>query len=399
VQGNGRGTPDDTPVACIDAETLAAWADGSLPRAEAAVVETHLADCERCTAMLATFARTIPDAPVTEPLWKRWHLRWLIPVATAATVAALWVLVPSPESTQMRATGTVARRDAQAAIESQASAPSGAPQLATPSETKEQEARLRVAQSKSADAVAKREAPSTAPGQLADARGDRDEKLQQPLPLNESVTIAPAAPVPDPAREADRAEAKSTDAQTERFSPALPSANAAPGAQAPAAQTPAASTASPAREAAAARAPAPAATQPTFRAPAESRAGGALAREQPAIIEIASPDPMIRWRVVGTGRVEHSTNGGARWQPATLPESATLIAGSSPSASICWLVGRAGAIYVTTDGLRFVRVPFTDRTDFVSIRATDGRHATVVTIDGRTMRTEDQGVTWIRVNP
>jgi photosystem II stability/assembly factor-like uncharacterized protein len=44
-------------------------------------------------------------------------------------------------------------------------------------------------------------------------------------------------------------------------------------------------------------------------------------------------------------------------------------------------------------------VPFGDRTDFVSIRAIDGRRATVVTIDGRTMRTEDQGVTWIRVSP
>ena len=398
MQRNGRGTPD-TRGACIDAETLAAWADGGLPRAEAAVVETHLADCDRCTAMLTTFARTIPDAPVTEPLWKRWHLRWLIPVATAATVAALWVLVPRPESPQMRAPGTVARSDSQVAIESQASAPSGAAQPTTPSETKEQEARLRVAQSKPADAVAKREAPSTAPRQLADARGDRDEKLRQPLPLNESVTIAPAAPVPEPAREADRAEAKSADAQTERFSPTLPSANAAPGAQAPAAQTPAAPAASPAREAAAARAPAPAATQPTFRAPAESRAGGSLAREQSAIIEIASPDPMTRWRVVGAGRVERSTNGGARWEPATLPESSTLTAGSSPSPSICWLVGRAGSIYVTSDGLRFVRVPFTDRTDFVSIRAMDGRRATVVTIDGRTMRTEDQGVNWIRVSP
>jgi len=114
---------------------------------------------------------------------------------------------------------------------------------------------------------------------------------------------------------------------------------------------------------------------------------------------IPSPDPLIRWRVVGTGQVERSTNGGARWEAAKLPESATLIAGSSPSPSICWLVGRTGSIYVTTDGLRFVRVPFPDRTDFVSIQATDGRRATVVTIDGRTMRTDDQGATWIRLNP
>ena len=82
-----------------------------------------------------------------------------------------------------------------------------------------------------------------------------------------------------------------------------------------------------------------------------------------------------------------------------LPESATLVAGSSPSPSVCWLVGRTGSIYVTTDGLRFVRVPFPDRTDFVSIQATDGRRATVVTIDGRTMRTDDQGATWIRIAP
>ena len=116
------------------------------------------------------------------------------------------------------------------------------------------------------------------------------------------------------------------------------------------------------------------------------------------MFEIVSPDPTTRWRVVSTGQVERSTNGGARWERATLPEAATLTGGSSPSPSICWLVGRTGSIYVTTDGLRFVRVPFPDRTDFVSIQATDGRRATVVTIDGRTMRTDDQGATWIRVS-
>ncbi len=394
MQGNGRGTPD-TRAACIDAETLAAWADGGLPRSEAAVVETHLADCERCTAMLATFARTIPDAPVAEPLWKRWHLRWLVPVATAATVAALWVLVPRPDSSQMTTVGRGATPESQGAATSE---PTLTARTTETSETKEQEQRVPVAQSKPADALAKREdVQSAAPRQLADSRGDRDEKLRQPLPLNKSVTIAPAAPVVEPAREADREEAKSVDTQTaERFSVAKPSANAAPP---PAATAPAAPEASRAREAAATRAPAAAPQAALGAAASQARGTGSFARELSAIIEIASPDPMIRWRVVGAGRVERSTNGGTRWEPATLPESATLIAGSSPSASICWLVGRAGSIYVTTDGLRFVRVPFGDRTDFVSIRAIDGRRATVVTIDGRTMRTEDQGVTWIRVSP
>ena len=398
MQGNGRGTPG-TRATCIDAETLAAWADGGLPRAEAAVVETHLADCERCTAMVATFARTIPDAPVAEPLWKRWHLRWLVPVATAATVAALWVLVPRPESPQIMTSRAVARSDSQAAIES---SPAATAEPAQPvlTEPKEQEARLRAVESKPSGALAKREEAPSAPRQLDDARRDRDEKVEQLRSLNETVAVAPAAPVPPPARGADRAEAKSTDTQTERFSPTVPSANAAlPPAQAPAAPAP-----SRAPEASATRAPAAApAADPTQSqlgaASPQARAAGSFAREQSAIIEIASPDPITRWRVIGPGRVERSTNGGARWEPATLPESATLIGGSSPSPSVCWLVGRAGSIYVTTDGLRFMRVPFPDRTDFVSIRATDGRRATVVTIDGRTMRTEDQGITWIRIMP
>jgi anti-sigma factor RsiW len=57
VQGNGSDA-QTTSFACIDAETLAAWADGGLSKDEAALVEVHLADCERCTAMLATFARS-----------------------------------------------------------------------------------------------------------------------------------------------------------------------------------------------------------------------------------------------------------------------------------------------------------------------------------------------------
>ena len=133
MQGNGDGI-SATTAACVDAETLAAWVDGGLPKAEAAAVEMHLADCERCTAMIATFARTIPDASVAESLWTRWHLRWLVPLATAATVAALWVLVPRPESPQMT-------RSAVHRTESASGCGRSAAQPASTTENKEQEAR------------------------------------------------------------------------------------------------------------------------------------------------------------------------------------------------------------------------------------------------------------------
>jgi hypothetical protein len=387
VQANGNGFPATT-AACVDAETLAAWADGGLPKAQAAAVETHLADCERCTAMVATFARTIPDAPLAESLWTRWHLRWLVPLATAATVGALWVLVPRPESPQMTTVGRAPTTESQAAA-------ADAVQPAATTETGERAAPTTSAPSKPADAFAKREESPQSPRQLADQRradADHASERLQAAPLNETIAVAPP-----PAREADRAEAKSADPQTDRFSPSIPSANAAPP---PTAQAPAPSPAtSPAAEASAARAPAAAAPPATLGAASAKRASGVTLAGDSAIVEIASPDPRTRWRVVGAGRVERSTNGGARWEPATLPESATVIAGSSPSPTICWLIGRTGSIYVTTDGLRFVRVSFPDRTDFVSIQAIDGRRATVITIDGRTMRTDDQGASWIRIMP
>jgi hypothetical protein len=381
VQGNGSDAPA-TSFACIDAETLAAWADGGLSKDEAALVEVHLADCERCTAMLATFARTIPELPAAESLWTRWHLRWLVPIATAATVAALWVLVPRPESPQ------IAALERETTIASQTPAAAEPPPAAAPSQAREQETRESTAASASADTRAPREefARTPEPKQLADARreteapadanarGDADAKVTQPRSLNETVALAP----PAPAREADQVQT-SLD-KVERQSARAPSSPPPPASQAAAAPS----------------APAPAAG---FSAESARRAVAPTVGGATPLIEVVSPDPMTRWRVIGAGQVERTTTGGAQWQRAVLPESATLTGGSSPSPTICWLVGRTGSIYVTTDGLRFTRVPFRERTDFLSIQATDALRATVVTTDGRTMRTEDQGATWVRLNP
>ena len=46
--------------ACLDAETLAAWADDTLDRDARTAAETHAADCARCQAMLAAMVRTAP---------------------------------------------------------------------------------------------------------------------------------------------------------------------------------------------------------------------------------------------------------------------------------------------------------------------------------------------------
>ena len=61
---------------------------------------------------------------------------------------------------------------------------------------------------------------------------------------------------------------------------------------------------------------------------------------------------------------------------------------------MCWIVGRGGAVYLTTDGTRFMRLPFPEMVDLVAVTATDDRNAIVSAADGRSWQTTDQGRTW-----
>ena len=88
----------DPAGACLDAETLAAWADEGLDRHERAAVETHAAGCERCQAMMASLARAelAYDAATTlsKPARRFPALSWLIPVAAVAAALVIWIAVP-----------------------------------------------------------------------------------------------------------------------------------------------------------------------------------------------------------------------------------------------------------------------------------------------------------------
>jgi hypothetical protein len=116
-------------------------------------------------------------------------------------------------------------------------------------------------------------------------------------------------------------------------------------------------------------------------------------------VEIVSPDPASRWRILPGARVERSTTAGAAWEALTVGASGELAAGSSPDRTVCWLVGRAGTIRLTVDGVRFTSVPFPETVDLVSVRASSAASALVTTGDGRQFRTDDRGQTWSRVIP
>ncbi len=89
-----RRSPAPASEGCLDAETLAAWADGGLGTKAAAAVELHTSNCSRCMAVLAAMERTAP-APLVTHAWTPARLfRWAAPLAAAATAVAIWVAVP-----------------------------------------------------------------------------------------------------------------------------------------------------------------------------------------------------------------------------------------------------------------------------------------------------------------
>src|SRR5688572_25916163 len=85
---------------------MAAWAERALPAEEAAAVELHLSNCDRCQEVLAAFVRSAPAAgAVVIPFWARRPVQWSAAglAAAAALVAMIWIgrppALPAPEST------------------------------------------------------------------------------------------------------------------------------------------------------------------------------------------------------------------------------------------------------------------------------------------------------------
>jgi photosystem II stability/assembly factor-like uncharacterized protein len=137
-----------------------------------------------------------------------------------------------------------------------------------------------------------------------------------------------------------------------------------------------------------------------------ARAGARAANERPAaptrlaasqavaLIESRQPGSSSRWRIVGGRQVEWSTSG-TEWDAVALAPADDLTSGSSPSAEVCWLVGRRGLVYVTVNGTEFARVSFPEPVDLSSVTATDARNARVTSADGRSWITSNQGETWL----
>lgn len=343
--------------ACLDAETLAAWADGGLSGDVLQMAQSHVADCARCQAMIGALARIdspIPQAPPARAV-RPW-LAWLVPLTAAAAAIAIWVAVPRNASAPVAPSSNVQQTEAQSKLSSPPVSERVQPQ----------------GESKGASE------PRTQP------RGESKGVLSEPSPQLRAGSKAA------PLRERDQAKTLTSDQKKDMSAAATELRKES--VQLESERTRAAA----GRSAVPAPASAPAAAAPP--ALADRAAGLTRSAEraaQSAATEIAAPDSSVRWRIAASG-LERSMDNGLLWEAAPTGVAAGLTAVAAPSASVCWVVGRGGVVLLSTDGRSWRRVPFPETADLSAVQARDARSASVSTADGRTFSTTDGGVTWAR---
>lgn len=381
-----RSADDAPPMSqdCLDAEMLAAWMEGELPDAARVSAEGHAAGCSRCQALLAAMARTEP-ASETRPWWRALTAKWLVPIAAIATVVIVWVSVERTRPTPVTATTPPA---ATPRGEPQAAEMTAGPQPARPSV---QDQRAQAAQQIAAvpDLHQKRlEAGSAAPKDALEAKpGLPPAAAPTVVGGTAARTLDAAQPSPSAS---DNFDAKS--------GAALQSATPPPPAAASPMSVPPDRALPPLEQNAAAKSMADRVT-----VVGESPAAGLVARGAVAApVEIRSPESPYRWRIIPPAGVQRTTDGGATWaivDPIATGNrgnrsSVALVAGSSPGRDVCWIVGRAGLVLLSTDGATWHRRPLPETVDATAVRATDATNAIVTTADGRRFATVDGGLSW-----
>ena len=324
---------------CPDPEIIAAFWDRSLPAAERRTCEDHVARCGRCQAQLAALVRSSrveDDGRVMKPSGLHWLIDWRW-LAPLATAAAvlLAVWVVDP--------GSVTEQTAPTASDASSVgiADGGQPELLE----EELEPSLR---ERSDLQVATRENAQVEPDALAavDEVSPTDVPPATPAarPDLRDAALPTSSPVPAEELVERRLSVQSADARND--SSALRTARF----------------------------------------------------EDTVVTVVISPDPATQWRLAANA-VGHSGDAGVTWTLQLAGIGRTLTAGSAPSTTVCWIVGRAGTVFRTIDGgetWEQVRPP--TETDLVAVEALDGQSATVDAIDATSFRTQDGGQSWTQAD-
>ncbi|HEX7086348.1 MAG TPA: zf-HC2 domain-containing protein [Vicinamibacterales bacterium] len=317
---------------CPDAEQLAAFVDGVLPRAQRDAIEAHAADCARCTEHLALLLPIAePVARAARPRLVRWG--WLVPVATAVIVAAVWVRMPERQS-QDAVTFESAPAPGERAVEP---GPAEAPVAAVTQPADPADSAVRAAAP--GDTAAK----STGSQRSRQARDTRRQAIpsdpQTPAPMPPART-PPAGALAETLTVTDAAEAKPESAPS--------TAAPAPSAQA-------------------------------FRS-----------EDAPDSLWVEAGQ--ARYRAIGR-RLDWSRDSGRTWQVVEPDAGAPFTAAGCDGDLVCWFGTAAGTVFRVTDGAA-TRLELPARAAVVSVNVTASGVVEVALASGERFRTAGTGTRW-----
>ena len=372
---------------CPEPEILAAYCEHSLDAQETAGYELHFSQCAQCREQIAVMTRAgeILAADKEQPRrassspWF-WNWKWLAPVAAVLIFAAVWA-ARRPALPKMFA---ISQEELDShEITPQTSAPAGAaPAPNAPVSLMAPTLSLDKAQK----TVSRQPAIPAEPvnNDVADHLSTNRVKDEESKPLSKSAN--------EPRRDIEERAGATQSAPPSPAAapppvPAVPLARVAGAPMSSAAGSMAhVETDGSSQDLQAKQLAAPAKTS---RYDAEDkRATGILIR---------TPDSQYLWRIRAAGFVERSTDGGATWHGELPNPNAHLVAGSAPSAQICWVVGNGGVIFVTQDGSTWTTISPPVTVGFVAVAAKDASLATVTAADGRKFATSDAGKHWTPV--
>jgi len=361
---------------CPDAALLAAYADNGVSADERRLIETHAADCAACLEHLALLGAVSleREAPAAPRSWLA-HWGWLVPVATAVLVVAVWVRMPEEKPSQDTRSLPAAVSDSRIVAES-----GPKPVLSEPPS-----AQL-------GGAVATAPVGAVGGGQPAAARAARNkEKADQLTPLerrDSARQVAVNAPPPvaaapsTPPSKAQEANARKTEPLLDELSDKR-APPAAPAVAAPRAADSAAKDAVQEKE------------QEQFRAAGPRREADRLMSKVSAAPLVASASPKETFRATGN-RIELSEDGGSTWRVAMSVAGETFTAAACAPGGPCWFGTTNGSVLRST-----VRPAFKTSTSSLPSKAAvlgitaEGSMGAVVTVEGgQRFRTTDGGTTW-----
>jgi hypothetical protein len=448
---------------CPDAEVIAAYAELALGPAESAQWEGHFATCSKCRNILRVLAATA-DTPLAEkevaqlgqlvsgvrgpveisdksagaarPRILDWRMRWLAPAFGVAAVLAVWFAMRPPwRATDRGASETLV---AQAPKEELplSPAPAEVDRLSRVAPQKDQKTDAASPSDRSAANALSLNSPAKGLGSgRADANGALDklspsageatsslkkEKELNPLPdgrgIHPPAILLPPLVPPKAQPETNAPAGLQSGAKSALGAPAsapFPQARAQANEAAPSIPEVPRSTSQ--SITVTESAPQVETTNGTLGGtiqqgsskdlPLNGRDYQALIKLRPEpefLIPLKAPSGSTLWRAGKGGIIERSTGAGKTWVSQASPFQEDWLAGAAVSDTVCWLVGRNGAIARTVDGVHWGRISppvqaaGTDAKlpDWIAITTRDAQTATITASDGRKFATADGGKTW-----